>query len=246
MRSQGITSRRVEQRTLLVHSVLVGLTPLIPVPFLDDVVKGAIERRLVGAIAVANERELTKAEVKALTEDPGGSVLWAITKGAFLFPFKLLFKTVFLVLEVKQASDEASRCYHRGLLFDLVLRSNAMAPAGPRSAAEVRAAVNEVVAGTTVSPLGQAISGVFEGSRDALTAIGRGLLARIGKGGKASAAAVESAVEGAADTPDGPMDGLLARLSAAIAEVPNAHFESLERQLEARLQVPLQRASQGR
>ena len=233
----------VDQRVLLTHAVLVGLTPLIPVPFLDDVVRSAVERRMVRAIAKAHGRELTKAEAKALTEDPSGNVLWAIGKGVVLFPFKLLFKTVFLVLEVKAASDEASRAYHQGVLFDLVLRSNALAPEGPRSAAEIRAAVRDVASGTTVSPLGRAIGGVFETSKGGLTAIGRALLARIGKGGKASAAAVEKAVEAAAEEAEGPMDSLLTRLTAAVAEVPGEHFDALRQALELELGVPLCRAA---
>lgn len=231
----------VNQRVLLTHAVLVGLTPLIPVPFLDDVVKHAIERRLVRTIAKAHGRELTKAEAKALTEEPSGNLLWSIGKGVVLFPFKLLFKTVFLVLEVKAASDEASRAYHQGLLFDLVLRAKALAPEGPRSAAEIRAAVSEVASGSTVSPLGRAIGGVFETSKDGLTTIGRALLARIGKGGKASAAAVEHAVDETAGAAEGPMESLLERLSAAIADVPGEHFDGLERALESKLGLPLRR-----
>jgi len=231
----------IPQRVLLTHAVLVGLTPLIPIPFLDDVVKNAVERRLVKTIAKAHGRELEKKELKALTEEPSGNLLLAIGKGIALFPFKLIFKTVFLVLEVKAASDEASACYHRGLLFDLVLRSNALAPHGPRSPAEVRSAVHEVASGTEVSPLGRAVHGAFEGSRDALTAVGRALLARIGKGGKASRAAVETAVAETTDANDDALDGILSRMAAAVAEVPDAHFALLEKQLEERLGVPLRR-----
>lgn len=238
--AEGAARAGASQRVLLTHAVLVGLTPLIPVPFLDDVVKHAVERRLVRAIATSHGRELSKQELVALTEEPSGNLLWSIGKGIALFPFKLIFKTVFLVLEVKAASDEASACYHRGLLFDLVLRSNALAPDGPKSAAEVRTAVHEVASGSTVSPLGRALQGAFEGSRDGLTAVGRALLARIGKRGKASKAAVERAVEEAtAEGSDAAMEGILARMTAAVAEVPDAHFEALEKQLESRLGTPL-------
>lgn len=239
------SSAAVSQHVLLTHSVLVGLTPLIPVPFLDDVVKNAVERRLVKAIAAAHGRELDKKELVALTEEPSGNLLLSIGKGIALFPFKLIFKTVFLVLEVKAASDEASACYHRGLLFDLVLRSNALAPHGPRTPAEVRTAVHEIASGTSVSPLGRAVHGAFEGSRDALTAVGRALLARIGKGGKASKAAVETAIAETTDSTDDAMDGILARMAAAVAEVPDAHFAELEKQLEDRLGVPLRRRDQS-
>lgn len=230
----------VSQPVLLTHAVLVGLTPLIPIPFLDDVVKHAVERRLVRNIATTHGRTLSKDELVALTEEPSGNLLWAIGKGIALFPLKLIFKTVFLVLEVKAASDEASACYHRGLLFDLVLRSKVLAPDGTKSPAEVRAAVSEIASNTVVSPLGRAIQGVFESSKDGLTAIGRALLTRIGKGGKANKDAVEKAVEDAASREDDAMGGLLARMTAAVSEVPDAHFVALEKALEEKLGVPLQ------
>ncbi len=237
----------VSQPVLLSHAVLVGLTPLIPIPFLDDVVKRAVERRLVRHIAERHGRTLSKRELAELTEEPGGSVLWAIGKGIVLFPFKLIFKTVFLVLEVKAASDEASACYHRGLLFDLVLRSGALAPDGPKSTEEVRSAVHTVASGSQISPLGRALQGVFEGSKDALTSIGRTLLARIGKGGKATKRAVEDAVERTVDDDaDGALGGLLGRMAAAVAEVPDAHFVTLEQALERELGMPLRtRASRA-
>jgi len=229
----------VAAHVLLTHAALVGLTPLIPIPFLDDVVKHAIERRLVRIIASSHGRELSSREVKELTEEPSGNLVWSIGKGLALFPFKLIFKTVFLVLEVKAASDEASACYHRAVLIDRVLGSNVLAPDGPKSAAEVRRAVQEVASGQRVSPVGRAVQSTFDGSRAALTAIGRSLLGRIGARRAASAAAVEEAVEETAGEGGGPLGSLVSRLTSAVADVPSSHFEALGQALEEKLGISL-------
>ena len=52
--------------------MLVGLTPLIPVPFVDDLVRGHLMRRMVRALAAERGRALSNEEVQALTEDRGG------------------------------------------------------------------------------------------------------------------------------------------------------------------------------
>lgn len=243
-----------DQRVLLTHAVLVGLTPLIPVPFVDDWVKRSVERRLVRSLANNHGHPLLTRDVDALIEEEGGSLLWAIGKGIVMFPVQLVFRKLLLVLEVKRASDEASRAYHRGLLLDAVLRSRVLAPQGRHTAAEVRTAIEAVVREASVSPLERAIGAVFEGSRIGLGAVGRGLLKAIGRRAtpKRAAAAVEATVsaaegsarEGAAHE-EHTLRGLVDRLVEAVQEVPDAHFEALEQQLEARLGVPLRRASKS-
>jgi hypothetical protein len=230
-----------EVSLLLTHALLVGLTPLLPIPLVDDAVKEAIERRLVRELAVAHGVALGKDAVAALANDPGDGFFLGVAKGVATFPFKLIFRKLLVVLEVKRASDEASRCYHRGLLLDLAFASRAVAPVGPRSPSEVRAAVEKACAEVSVSPLGLAVSAAFEGSRDALEAAGRGLLARIGVGRTApTREGVEAAVEAGAAAEPG-VAALVERLRAAVATVPDAHFVALEDRFEEALGLPLDR-----
>lgn len=233
--------RRLADPTLLLtHAVLVGLTPLIPIPLLDDAVKGAIERRLVRQLAALHGLALRDEDVSALANDPGGGLL-GVAKSVATFPFKLVFRKLFVVLEVKRASDEASRCYHRGLLLDLAFTSRVVAPAGPRSPTEVRAAVERACEEVSVSPLGRAVTGVFESSRGAVEGLGRDLLARVGVGRAApTREAVDSAVEAeAAEEPK--VQGLVEQLRTAVDAVPESHFVALEDRFEAALGVPLDR-----
>ena len=47
-----------QQRGLVTYSVLAGLTPLIPVPFVDDLVKNYFRRRLLRSLAAEAGRAL--------------------------------------------------------------------------------------------------------------------------------------------------------------------------------------------
>ena len=76
--------RQVEQSVLLTHAVLVGLTPLIPIPILDDAVKGRIERRMVGELARVHGVALSKDAIAALASDPGDGIFLSIAKGLSL------------------------------------------------------------------------------------------------------------------------------------------------------------------
>src|SRR5436305_880777 len=50
------------QRGLIAHAVLAGLTPLIPVPVVDDLAKNYFRRRLVRRLAEASEQVEPEAE----------------------------------------------------------------------------------------------------------------------------------------------------------------------------------------
>ncbi len=227
---------------LLSHAALVGLTPLIPVPLLDDAVKGMIERRMAGELARAHGLELDKDTVASLIDEPSGSLLGAVAKGALTFPLKLVFRKVFFVLEVKRAADEASRTYHRGYLLDLALGAGALAPKGPRSAEEVRVAVLATCDEVGVSPVSVPMRAVFEASKEALEKAGRRVLDGLMSRGKSQVDddAVQAAVEGAASD-QGFLDDLVARLKAATETVPREHFDALRAGLEARLGMPVGR-----
>jgi hypothetical protein len=70
------TFSRINHGVILVHALLVGLTPLIPIPFLDDWVKNIFLRRMVRQVAAAREVTLGNAEVEALLQEDfwGGCV----------------------------------------------------------------------------------------------------------------------------------------------------------------------------
>ncbi len=165
-------AERVNQRTITMHAVLIGLTPLIPVPFVDDVVKGYFQRRLVRTLAAAHGRELSAEDVATLTEDRGGGCLKGCLGQVFIFPLKMIFRKVFFFLEWKRAVDLTSHSYHQGYLLDYSLREGWLAAHTPhaKSSMEVRNAIEEVCRDAPIKPVESAIKISFNQSKSMLKA----------------------------------------------------------------------------
>jgi hypothetical protein len=218
--------REIATSTLLIsHSVLVGLTPLIPVPLLDDYVRGHLLRRLVRAIAASRGVALTDEDVRTLGDDPGGDLLAGMRRGALLLPVRLLLRKVFLILNLKRASDAASAAYHRGYLLDVALQAKAHPPM--RGAAQVRAATDATLAASPHSPIGAAVRLSFEGSRALLRQALASLIAALRRQkGTPSQADVERAVEGTEER--SAFASLVARAREAVETVPAAYYLELE------------------
>lgn len=218
--------RAIATSTLLVsHAVLVGLTPLIPVPLLDDSVEAYLLRRLTRAIAAARGVALADDDVRTIGEGPGRGLLAGMGRGALLLPVRLLLRKVLLILNLKRASDAASAAYHRGYLQDVALEAGAHPPRW--TAAELRAAIDATLAATPHSPIGAAVRLSFAGSRalvrQALTAL-VGALRR--REGAPSAEEVEGAVEGTEER--SAFASLVARVREAVDTVPAAYYTELE------------------
>src|SRR5438045_2824658 len=110
------------QRGLVAHAVLVGLTPLIPVPVVDDLAKNYFRRRLVRGLAAASGRALSDAEFAALLKERERGCLRGCLTAVVVYPLKATFRKVFYFLEWKRAVDLASRTYHFGYLVGYALR----------------------------------------------------------------------------------------------------------------------------
>ncbi len=225
--------REIATSTLLIgHSVLVGLTPLVPVPLLDDRLRAYFERRLAREIAARHGLTLGEDDLRVVGEGPGQDFWAELRRGALLLPVRLLLRKVFLVLNVKRASDAASTTYNRGYLLDVALAAKEHPP--HRRAEDVRAAIDATLVDTPHSPIATAVRLSFEGSkallRQALSAF-VAVLKRLG--GAADevdlARAVRESDEG------GVFAALVDRVREAVASVPASHFQALEERLLARL-----------
>ena len=160
--------------------MLVGLTPLVPVPILDDRLRAYFERRLAREIAASTASRSARTTCASIGEGPGGTSGPRSGRGALLLPVRLLLRKVFLFLNVKRASDAASAAYHRGYLLDVALAAKAHPP--HRGAGELRAAIDATLEDTPHSPIGTAVRLSFEGSK-ALLAPGAGARSSASSGG---------------------------------------------------------------
>jgi hypothetical protein len=117
-----------QQHVLVTHAVLTGLTPLIPVPLVDDLVKSYFRKRLVRSLAASAGRVLSDEEANTLASESEGGCLRGCVGAVLIYPLKAVFRKIFYFLEWKRAVDLTSRTYHFGYLVGHALRRREGAP----------------------------------------------------------------------------------------------------------------------
>jgi uncharacterized protein (DUF697 family) len=107
-------------RTLILgRSLLAGAAGLLPVPYLDDLLAGAVRAALIRRLAEIRSIDLDANAVETLTWPRGSRVLQAATFGsAALGQSRRLFRRVATSLLVVRRADEALQTFQIGTLFD--------------------------------------------------------------------------------------------------------------------------------
>jgi hypothetical protein len=233
------SSLGARQRIVLTHAVLVGLTPLIPVPYVDDLVKSYFQRRMVRSLAAAHGQPLSPAAVERLADDPD-SCLGGCLYTLVIYPLRWLARKIVFILEWRRAINLVSHSYYRGYLLDHALERGWLAPGTVAAAAQLRVAMDRTRAGSNTRLLSRAVGATFGHSRRLVWQAGRQLVARLGDLARRArirraAPAAEAAVEGEPVAEAAPVQGLIERLQAAIAMLPAEHFADLEARLAAEL-----------
>jgi hypothetical protein len=225
-----------QQRGLLTYSVLAGLTPLIPVPFVDDVVKNYFRRRLLRSVAAEAGRVLSEEELGALAAEAERGCLTGCLLTAVVYPLKAVFRKLFYFLEWKRAADVTSRTYHFGYLVGHALRPRAdgASPLDLRGARAVGEAIEAVCREAPIKPIEAAVGGTFRKSKGVLRGAAA-LLTRSLRREPARPADVAAAVERVEPDEERELDPVVSRLQSSIASVPDGHFRALRDQLDARL-----------
>ncbi|RLB63466.1 MAG: hypothetical protein DRI90_06785 [Deltaproteobacteria bacterium] len=83
-------------RTLLTHTALVALTPLVPLPFVDEMARNRLQRRMARLLAQRYDLLLQPAELARLADDQPGNVAGSLVKGLVLTPLRHVPLVVFL------------------------------------------------------------------------------------------------------------------------------------------------------
>jgi hypothetical protein len=232
------------QRTLLSYALLTGLTPLIPVPFADDLAKGHLRRRLVHRLARAHGRDLSEDTLQALArgEQNSRGCLGGCLIGTLLYPLKKVFRKVFFFLEWKRAVDLTSHTYHWGYLLDYALGEGLVGPAaaagdggsGSPGADDLRRAIERACQEVPLRPLERAVGATLRQSRGVLLSAAHGIGTRLRRGaGPAEEQTVFGITEPGQDEQVGGVAALLQRRIASA--VPEAHFRELRERFRAHL-----------
>ena len=233
-----MANESTNQKQIITHAVLAGLTPLIPIPFVDDMVKTYFQRRLVRNLIASQGQSLSEQEIKTLADDRGGCFAGCIGS-IVLYPAKKIFRKIFFFLEWKRAVDIVGHLYYHGYLLDYALQNHFVAPAGPRNAIETRNAIDSVLKQVNTSLIERAVWGTFNQSKAALKGAA-GLLQRSLRrvmGRRPSEELVAQAIEEVGQQEEREIEGVVARLQKAIDDIPAEHFNRLREQFATALNI---------
>lgn len=126
----------------------VGLAALIPLPFVDEMVRTRLLRSSYRHAASDAGITLGPEVLRALTRAEG-SLLWAIVRAVLVWPWKKLFRTVLYFLTVKDVLDWTAEAAMRAEMVHMA----AVAGALPERADEVRQQMNAVLERHHISPV---------------------------------------------------------------------------------------------
>src|SRR5215211_4394659 len=218
-----------QQHVLVTHAVLTGLTPLIPVPLVDDLVKSYFRKRLVRSLAASAGRTLTGEELNALASERGGGCLGGCATTVLVYPLKAVFRKIFYFLEWKRAVDLTSRTYHFGYHVGHALRrreGGAPSLLEADGARAVNEAVEAVCREAPIKPIESAVGGTFRKSKGVL----RGAAALLSKALRREPPQPERvarAIERVEPEEERELQPVVTRLQRSIASVPEDHFRTL-------------------
>lgn len=155
----------MNQSTITTHAVLIGLTPLIPIPFLDDLVKLYFYRRLVRSLASRHKLSLSTDETNILAEDRGQVSIRGCLFGILEYIVKRLIRKLIIVLEWHRAIDLVTQAYYAGYLIDYAFQQGLYAAGAPQQAIRLRSAIDTARKNANVSLVRNIVKSSFNQSR---------------------------------------------------------------------------------
>lgn len=223
--------------TLLTHAVLVGLTPLIPVPWVDDLAKGMLMRRMLKALAQERGGSLDEETLDELARQEGGGCgLGGCGGGCLLMPFRRALRKLLVLLEFKRSADLVGRAYAYGWLVEGLLDEGWRPGPDSPTAARVRLAAEAAMATVGTSPVVHAADAALVGARDSLEGAA-GLLQGALRGVRGKEA-LDRAVEAVEAEEEEQLSPVAWRLAEALRAVPDRYFERLRQEFHAALSRP--------
>lgn len=230
-------------RRLTFYSVLAGLFPLIPLPFVDDWAIGLIRRRMMRELGESRDLDLTEEEVRLLAGT--GERRWpGLLKGTAMLVRRgvgkvvgKMFKTVFYALLLREGIHRAVETFVEGyLLLYAAGLPQALRPAGrtPERVRAVRAAVVSTLKEADVAAIHKAVGRSFQGSFGLLSeaAVKLGTLLTGFRSRQTAAGASDEEVP--LQEEEEILGGFVDRLAGTLWG-DQEYFESLERAFDERL-----------
>jgi hypothetical protein len=236
---------QTKQTTILTYSVLVGLSPLVPVPFVDDWLMNYFRRRLVRSLASTHGQKFNDESVSLLADDneKKGCLVGCLSM-VILYPLKKIFRKVFYFLEWKRAVDLTSHTYHFGYLLNFALRDGFL-KSDTNNLSAVRAILDDVCNDTPIKPVESVVAGTFRQTKSLIFS-GVEILEKAFRNlkGKPTQDDVGVAVESIVEEEKEKLEGITNELGSGIANIPEGHFKTMCEKFTVRMKA-LEQQSQA-
>jgi hypothetical protein len=233
------TTGGANNRVIVLHAVLTGLTPLVPIPFVDDLAKAYFKRRLVRKIVESHHLYLSAQDVKTLADEPDSGCLRGCLVTVLVYPLSKIFRKIFFILEWKRAIDTVSDTYYHGYLIDYAMGQRWCAPSGPRVPSEVRRAIDNVLRQVNTSLIERAVKSTFDQSKTVVKGGANLLVSSLRRvTGKPSEEQVAQAIQTVEQQEERQVEGIINQLQGAIETIPSEHFERLRSLLRNEMSGP--------
>jgi hypothetical protein len=189
------------------HAVLAALCPLVPVPFVDDILVGQVRKHMTRGLAHELGVPLSEPQIAVLAGtvdlEPGSALLRGCLGGSVklgLALLKAIFSKLVFVLAFKKSVEQAEEVFREGVLLHHaltthrgVLPENSADDDLQASARRLRKAIDVALERVPAGAVRLVVDGVFRGARHALVE-GARILATSGRGEDALPVAEEARV----------------------------------------------------
>ncbi|KAF0247275.1 MAG: hypothetical protein FD167_3323 [bacterium] len=208
------------------HSILMGLTPIIPIPFADDLAKAYFQQRMVRKLAETYKQTLSTEDLKALTAEESQGCFPGCLTSILFYPIKKLFRKIFFFLEWKRAIDTVSRSYHKGYLLEYSLEQGLLNPKGAYSAGQLRKAIEATCHEVGTNPIEKAVTATFDRSKETVKDIANTLWKNISRvTGKPNDEELQKAAQSVEEAEI--RTGVTTQLEQALVSIPPSYFQHL-------------------
>lgn len=110
----------INQHTIVLHSIVCGVSCFIPIPFVDEIVQQKVGKRMVSNILIAHGKK-TEPASKILSRRYANWCFGCLI-GLFVYPFKKFIRTVAIFFTVKKVVDECEFWLFKGIMIDIALQ----------------------------------------------------------------------------------------------------------------------------
>ena len=174
---QAATIPSQDMRLILLSSVAGGLTALLPVPFVDDMLIRRIHRRMNRELLEAHGVQVPTKKSRLLSETES-SFFGGLFSRMVMFPVKRILKKVLFVFSIKGAADVSAAIFHDGWLLSRGLTqgyidTHRLGQAEEAYMRQIRAAQMQTYREIDTKPLSLLLGKAYEGAQDlVMNAIG--------------------------------------------------------------------------